>query len=471
MDPEMIVSPEQLGSPAFRRRHRLAYAYLAGSMYKGIASKELVVRLGKAGLLGFLGTGGLQLERIEADLLFIQHELQERGAYGLNLLASPMQPGLEEATVDLYLRRNVPRIEAAAFTQITMALVHYRAKGLTQNRDGSIHIPNQILAKVSRPEVAEQFLSPPPEPLIRRLVESGKISAHEAQLARRLPIADEICVEADSAGHTDRGVLHTLLPVMLGLRDKAARRYNYSVAVYVGAAGGIGTPEAIAAAFILGADFVLTGSINQCTVEAGTSEAVKDLLQEADVQDMDIVPAGDMFEFGAKVQVFKKGLLFPARAKKLYDLYRQCDSLEQLDEQTRAQLEKRYFKRSFTDIFAETKEHYLRVAPEAIERAERDPKHKMALVFRWYFIHTNRLALRGDPAEKVDYQIHCGPALGAFNQWVKGTDLENWRNRHVDDIGRRLMLAAAKLLSSRFRAFFASGGLESPAEKEHVLCP
>src|SRR5258708_37425000 len=440
MDPEMIVSPEKLGSPAFRRRHRLAYAYLAGSMYKGIASKELVVRLGKAGLLGFLGTGGLQLERIEADLLFIQHELEARGEYGRTSLESPMQPGLEEATVDLYVRRKVPGMEAADFTQMTAPLVQYGVKGLTQNRDGTIHIPNQILAKASRPEVAEQFLSPPPDPLLRRLVESGKITAQEAQLAHRLPMADEICVEADSAGHTDRGVLHTLLPVMLGLRDKAARRYNYSVAVSVGAAGGIGTPEAIAAAFILGADFVLTGSINQCTVEAGTSETVKDLLQEANVQDMDIVPAGDMFELGAKVQVFKKGLLFPGRAKKLYDLYRQYDSLEQLDEQTRAQLEKRYFKRSFTDIFAETKEYYLQVAPEAIARAERDPKQKIALVFRWYFIHTNRLALRGDPAEKVDYQIHCGPALGAFNQWVKGTDLENWRNRHVDDIGRRLML-------------------------------
>jgi trans-AT polyketide synthase/acyltransferase/oxidoreductase domain-containing protein len=258
---------------------------------------------------------------------------------------------------------------------------------------------------------------------------------------------------------------------MLGLRDKAARQYNYSAPVSVGAAGGIGTPEAIAAAFILGADFVLTGSINQCTVEAGTSKTVKDLLQEANVQDMDIVPAGDMFELGAKIQVFKKGLLFPARAKKLYDLYRQYDSLEQLDEQTRAQLEKRYFKRSFTDVFAETKEHYLRVAPEAIARAERVPKQKMALVFRWYFTHTNRLALSGDPAEKVDFQIHCGPALGAFNQWAKGTDLENWRNRHVDEIGRRLMLAAAKLLGSRFRTLSASGDSESPAEKEHILCP
>jgi trans-AT polyketide synthase/acyltransferase/oxidoreductase domain-containing protein len=409
-------------------------------MYKGIGSKELVVRMGKAGLLGFLGTGGLGLERIESDLLFIQHALRENGVYGLNLLASPMQPGLEEATVDLYLRFQVPRIEAAAFTQITAALVRYRAKGLTLNPEGTIHIPNYILAKVSRPEVAEQFLSPPPEPLVRRLVESGKITAQEARLAQRLPMADEICVEADSAGHTDRGVLHTLLPVMLRLRDKAVRRYNYPIQVYVGAAGGIGTPEAIAAAFVLGADFVLTGSINQCTVEAGTSETTKDLLQGAGVQDTDIVPAGDMFELGAKVQVFKKGLLFPSRAKKLYDLYRQYDSLDQIDLQTRAQLET----------------YYLRVLPQVVERAERDPKQKMALVFRWYFVHTNRLALRGDPAEKVDYQIHCGPAMGAFNQWIKGTDLEDWRNRHVDEIAVRLMRAAAEFLDDRFRAMHSA---------------
>jgi hypothetical protein len=37
-----------------------------------------------------------------------------------------------------------------------------------------------------------------------------------------------------------------------------------------------------------------------------------------------------MFELGAKVQVFKRGLLFPGRAKKLYELYRQLDSLEQI---------------------------------------------------------------------------------------------------------------------------------------------
>jgi trans-AT polyketide synthase/acyltransferase/oxidoreductase domain-containing protein len=89
--------------------------------------------------------------------------------------------------------------------------------------------------------------------------------------------------------------------------------------------------------------------------------------------------------------------------------------------------------------------------PEAIEKAERDPKQKMALIFRWYFVHSHRLAFKGDPDNKVDYQIHCGPALGSFNQWVKGTPQEHWQNRHVDEIADMLMRGAADLLNLRFR--------------------
>ncbi|MBV9488743.1 MAG: PfaD family polyunsaturated fatty acid/polyketide biosynthesis protein [Verrucomicrobia bacterium] len=443
------IAPDRLGSSHFRRRHRLRYSYVAGSMYKGIASKELVVRMGKAGLLGFLGSGGLTLNRLEGDVRFIQTELGEQGVFGVNLLASPMLPELEEATVDLLLRYKVGRVEAAAFTQMTPALVRYRVSGLSSIPGDSAGSPACVLAKVSRPEVAEQFLRPPPAPIISQLVQSGKITSRQAELAQQIPMADDICVEADSGGHTDRGVLHALLPAMRRIRDEYSEKFAFSAPICVGAAGGLGTPEAIAAAFILGADFVLTGSINQCTVEAGTSDTVKDLLQEANVQDTDVVPAGDAFEMGGKVQVFRKGLLFPARAKKLYELYRQFDSLDQIDAQTRTQIETRYFKRSFAEVYAETREYYERVMPEAIKRAERDPKHKMALVFRWYLIHTNRLALRGDPAHKVDYQIHCGPALGAFNQWVRGTVNENWRNRHVDQIAEKLMIEAAAVLEDR----------------------
>ena len=445
------IDVARLGCPDFRRRHGLKYAYLAGAMYKGIASRELVVRLGRAGLLGFLGTGGLSLERIATDLRWIHEELAGIGVYGANFLSTPFNPEIEHATAETLIRIGVPRIEAAAFTQVSIDLVWLRVNGLRRAADGSVEVRRQILAKVSRPEVAAQFLRPAPALLLERLLAAGLVSTQEAEIAKSLPMADDVCVEADSGGHTDRGVAYALLPVMLSLRDELSRVHHYARKIGVGAAGGIGTPEAVAASFILGADFVLTGSVNQCTVESGASVTAKDMLQEAEIQDMDIVPAGDMFEMGAKVQVFKRGLLFPGRAKKLYDLYRQFESIDQIDAKTREQIETRYFKRTFAAVYEETKAYYLKKAPAVIERAERDPKHKMALIFRWYFVHTSRLALRGEVDEKTDYQIHSGPALGSFNRFVKGTPLENWRNRHVDDIADLLMTGAAKLLTERFR--------------------
>ncbi|MBN2443261.1 MAG: hypothetical protein JXJ04_18010, partial [Spirochaetales bacterium] len=185
--------------------------------------------------------------------------------------------------------------------------------------------------------------------------------------------------------------------------------------------------------------------------EAGTSDIVKDLLQQINVQDTEYAPAGDMFELGAKVQVLKKGLFFPARANKLYALYLQYNSLDEIDEKTKTQLQEKYFRKTFDEIWDETQKFFAKVDPREIERAQKNPKHKMALVFRWYFGYSTRLALDGVADRKVDFQVHCGPALGAFNQWVKDTSLESWRNRHVDEIAEKLMMAAADLLNSKFR--------------------
>ncbi|MEE2577673.1 hypothetical protein QO176_33585, partial [Pseudomonas aeruginosa] len=77
-----------------------------------------------------------------------------------------------------------------------------------------------------------------------------------------------------------------------------------------------------------------------------------------------------------------------------------------------------YFKASVSSIYDKVKAHY---SNEDISKAERNPKQKMALIFKWYFRQSSASAIKGDPDAKVDFQIHCGPALGAFNQWVKGT--------------------------------------------------
>lgn len=455
------LTAESLGSQSFQRDYRVKYAYVAGSMYKGIASKELVVRMGKAGLLGYFGAGGLRMHEIEAAIRHIQTALSGGQAYGMNLLCNLDRPEVEEHTVDLFLHHGVRNIEAAGYMEITPALARFRLKGLRRDQAGKLAREHRILSKVSRPEVAEAFLSPAPERIVAQLLREGKITQEQARLSRQVPMSDAVCVEADSGGHTDQGVMTTLVPRLLRMRDEFMQKFRDLGPIPLGVAGGIGTPEAAAAAFILGADFILTGSINQCTVEAGNSEPVKDLLEQMDVQDTAYAPAGDMFELGAKIQVLKKGLFFPARANKLYALYRQYDSLEQLDERTRQEIQTKYFRRSLDEVYQETRAYYMARDPKQAERAERDPKHKMALVFRWYFIHSMRLALTGSQDQRVDYQVHCGPALGAFNRWVQGTDLQSWRNRHVDVIAERLMHATAALLSERFRSLY---GVQHEAE-------
>lgn len=439
------ITAASLGDARFKADYGLGYAYLAGAMYKGIASKQMVVALAKAGFMGFLGTGGLSLEAVEAAIRDIQAQLNRGESYGMNLLANPDRPDLEERTVDLYLAYGVRHVEAAAFTSITPSLVRYRLKGVGRSHTGEVDSVHRIVAKVSHPEVAAAFMQPAPANILEALRASGQLSERQAELGRAIPVAEDICVEADSGGHTDQGVAYALLPAMMMMRDQMMQQHAYRKRIRVGAAGGIGTPHAAAAAFMMGADFILTGSINQCTREAGTSDDVKALLQQLNVQDTAYAPAGDMFEFGAKVQVVKRGLLFPARANRLYELYQRHGSLDEIDPGILRQIEQRYFRRSIGDVWEETKSYFAKLRPTA--PFEVSPKRKMALIFKWYFVHSTRLALRGAHEQRADYQIHCGPALGAFNQWVRNTEIFPWQERYVADIARRLLEGTAEHLN------------------------
>src|SRR5579885_2852655 len=97
----------------------------------------------------------------------------------------------------------------------------------------------------------------------------------QTRLAAWLPVAEDVTVEADSGGHTDNRPLAVILPAVCVVRDRLAAQHGYPRPPRVGAAGGIGTPAAAAAAFALGAAYVLTGSVNQSAVESGLSEAGK----------------------------------------------------------------------------------------------------------------------------------------------------------------------------------------------------
>lgn len=438
------LPPERLGDPIFSSAHSLRLPYLAGAMAMGIASADLVIALGRAGMLGFFGAAGLQLESIERALDKIERALGDSlWPWGVNLIFSPGEPAFEEAMVEVLLRRRVRRVCASAFMNLTPGIVRYACSGLSSDPQGRTLRKNHLFVKLSRPELAHQFLSPAPPSLLRALVDQGKLTADEAALAGRIPLAEQITVEADSAGHTDNRPLLVLVPAVLALRDELHAKYRYERPIHIGAAGGLGTPLAIAGAFAAGAAYVLTGSINQAARESDLSDAGKELLAQAGMADVVMAPAVDSFELGGKVQVLKRGTLFPGRAARLLEIYRTYESIDAIPDAIRTRIEREIFQGPLETIWQQTREFFEKRDIEHVRRAEREDKHRMALVFRWYLGMASRWAIEGNSHRSLDYQIWCGPAMGAFNAWVAGSFLEKPENRTVVQLARNLMEGAA----------------------------
>ena len=434
--------PDQLGDQEFCREIGISYPYLGGSMAKGISSIAMAEELGRAGMLGFFGAAGLRFSDVEKAV----DKLSGSGfPCGFNLIHSPQEPDLEAALAELYIRKNVRLVEASAFLALTLPLVRYRTHGIHRAADGTIIAPNRIIAKVSREELAEKFFSPPPEKLLRQLLAEGAITAEQAELAAMIPMAQEVTAEADSGGHTDNRPAIALFPTILSLAGRMEQKFGYAVKLRVGLAGGIATPAAAAAAFAMGAAYIMTGSVNQACVESGTSDVVRRMLAETRQADVIMAPAADMFEMGVSVQVLKRGTMFPMRAAKLYDMYRSQEGLESIPGPERDKLEKTLFLAPLADIWRDTRAFFLQRDPRQVERAERDPKHLMALVFRWYLGQAAHWAKDGVSTRAIDYQVWCGPAMGAFNEWTAGSFLAAPEQRRVATVARNLLYGAALL--------------------------
>lgn len=435
------LTPADLGDAGFLATHNLKFPYMTGAMANGIASAEIVIAMSQAGMLGSFGAAGLSVERVTQAIDRVQAAVG-KGPYCFNLIHSPNEPAHEGVVAELYLKRGVHTVEASAYLDLTAPIVRYRVAGLVEGPNGTVLAQNRVVAKVSRVEVATKFLSPPPTRLVQELLTRGHVTPEQAKLATKVPMCDDLTAEADSGGHTDNRPAITLLPTLLALRDRLQKQFNYPTPPRVGLGGGIGTPASAAAAFAMGAAYVVTGSVNQACVESGSSDPVRKMLAEAGQADVAMAPAADMFEMGVKLQVLKRGTMFPMRAGKLYEIYRQFPSWEAIPEAERAQCEKNLLRASFDEIWKQTREFFLRRDPTLLPKADSDPKLKMALVFRWYLGLSSRWANVGEPTRQLDYQVWCGPAMGAFNEWAKGSFLEQPANRGVVVVAYNLLYGA-----------------------------
>jgi trans-AT polyketide synthase/acyltransferase/oxidoreductase domain-containing protein len=466
---------EQLGDPQFCTDHGMRYPYLAGSMAKGISSVAMVEAMAHDGMLGFFGAAGLPLAAVEAAIERLSANAATF-AYGFNLIHSPQERDLENALVDLYIRKGIRLVEASAFLELTLPVVRYRLHGIHRDPSGAIVTPNRIIAKISREEVAARFMAPPAERLLRQLLAAGDITAEQAELAGQIPVAQDITAEADSGGHTDNRPALALFPTICALRDRLQEQYRYGQRLRVGLAGGISTPLSAAAAFAMGAAYIMTGTVNQACVESDTSDEARLMLAETRQADVAMAPAADMFEMGVTVQVLKRGTMFPMRAEKLYELYRSCAGIAAIPQAEREKLEKTVFRSPLEEIWRDTRAYFLKRDPQQLERAERDEKHRLALVFRWYLGQAAHWAKDGESSRRIDYQVWCGPAMGAFNEWATGSFLETPANRRVVTVALNILHGAAVIMRSntlhnqgvRFSPELSPAPLEFAQIKEYL---
>jgi PfaD family protein len=179
------------------------------------------------------------------------------------------------------------------------------------------------------------------------------------------------------------------------------------------------------------------------------------MLCEAGFADVASGPAPDMFEMGAEVQVLSRGTMYAQRAGRLHDAYTRYARIEDIPAAERERIEKQILQRTFDEVWADTESYWKARDARELQKAAAEPRHKMALCFRWYLGMTSRWARMGEVSRKRDFQIWCGPAMGGFNDWVRGSALAPLAARGVVDVNLALLRGAC--VAMRLNAAQAAG--------------
>lgn len=256
--------------------------------------------------------------------------------------------------------------------------------------------------------------------------------------------------------------INSLLPQVIDKKNFLMKKYGYSKDIHIGAAGSIGDSVSALDAFLLGADFIMTGSVNQCTAEAEVSKWVKDKLQKVEIQDTEMIPTSHVYEIGMKVQVLKKGVFFVARALKLYEIYNRISKIEDIEPKVLAQIQDKYFGKSIDDIYNEIKND---LSDTERKRAENESKFKFGLIIYWYYNYCMDCAIKNENSQNLNCLIPVSSAMGRINQFLENTEYMNWENRHPDILGRLIMSGAEEKLTGILEKYNIVSSISSQEDR------
>ena len=251
--------------------------------------RDVVAAVSKAGGLGVLGAVAHSPEQLEIDLKWIEDEIGPDKPYGVDLIipakyagdeaggytmadvADLIPPQYWEKVDEILARYDVPPLADDA--GVVFGVTKDSPLPFSENASG----PQLDIALAHRTAFVANALGPPPQHMIDRVKEEGRIVGALAGKAvhaeRHVNAGVDIIVAqgGEAGGHTGEIGSMVLIPEVV---DAVAP-------VPVLGAGGIGRGRQMAAAMALGAQGVWCGSVWLTTEEAETQPTVKQKFLDA----------------------------------------------------------------------------------------------------------------------------------------------------------------------------------------------
>ncbi len=253
--------------------------------------RDVVVEASKAGAIGVLGAVGFTPDQLAVQLDWIDARVGDK-PYGVDVVMPEKDPWAEEQDLDQLhnkLKSLIPAETVAFARKILMDAgvpelpegVRHEGDYLVRSTAATARHHVEIALKHPKVRLIANALGAPPADVIALIKESGRLVAGlcgDASQARKHADAgvDIIIAQGtEGGGHTGEIGSLVLWPEVI---DAVAP-------VPVLAAGGIGTGAQIAAALMLGAQGVWTGSLWLTTVESDLTEQQRELLIKARTRD------------------------------------------------------------------------------------------------------------------------------------------------------------------------------------------
>lgn len=428
---DKITKVNGLGSLSFKEEYQTDIAYAAGGIRDGISSVSMIKKLADSNILGFLGTKGLDIHKIKG-LLESAFNMVEHEKIGVHVACDVLKPENNNQQLKLMIDKDIRRLQISGYQKPDEWIYEYRIRNIQYSEKHKVESPYKLLVCVNNLKAAEEFLKPIKKDYIKKLIELKKLTQIEAEMADSLPVCDDICIENTGMGAGGFGWISSIKK----LNERIGQSSSLRKEVRVGICGGIGNPQMLALAFFAGADFIMTDTINQCTVEAETSAHVKDLLQSAKENDFTFAPADDLFEFGERISVLKRGTLYPARAQKVYDIYSKYASVEEISKADTKLLTEKYFGIKLSEMYQRIMKT---VSEEERKLISEQPKYKLGLIMKGYLQECFHQAQAGEKESEINYGIAVERDMADINRWLQGTDIEHWDRRSIDVIAKRIM--------------------------------